>query len=69
MSENKTSPTKVSVALFIAKVGNETQRKDAKTRLALMKKVSGDSVRLWGPTIVAAVDGRRRIAKPLWLQE
>lgn len=47
-----TVPTGASVAKFISAVENETRRKDAKTLLALMKKVTGDKPVMWGPSIV-----------------
>jgi hypothetical protein len=48
----KTKPTAVSVEEFIAKVPNDQRRKDAKTTLALMKKVTGREPKMWGPSIV-----------------
>ncbi len=50
--QNKTAPTAVSVADFIAAVPNETRRKDAKALLALFKKVTGEKPVMWGPSIV-----------------
>lgn len=52
MAENKTQPTKVSAAAFIAKIANETQRADAKTLVKLMQDVTGDKPTMWGPSIV-----------------
>jgi hypothetical protein len=49
---NKTAPTAVSVASFLAAVPNETRRKDAKALLALFKKVTGETPVMWGPSIV-----------------
>ena len=51
-SENKTKPTKVSVTAFINGVENETRRRDAKTLLAMMKKITGEKAKMWGPSIV-----------------
>lgn len=48
----KTKPTAVSVEDFIRAVENETRRKDAKTLLAMMKKVTGERPKMWGPSIV-----------------
>jgi hypothetical protein len=50
--EPKTKTTKVSVKDFIAKVPNETRRKDAQTLLKLFEKVTGWKPQMWGPTIV-----------------
>ena len=52
MAENKTKPTRSSVAAFIGKVANATRREDARTVLALMRKVSGVAPRMWGPSII-----------------
>jgi hypothetical protein len=51
-SKIKTKPTKVSVKAFIAKVPNETRRKDAETLLKVFEKVTGWKALMWGPTIV-----------------
>lgn len=48
----KTKPTDVSVAGFIDAVENENRRKDAKTLLAMMKKVTGEKAKMWGPSII-----------------
>ena len=48
----KTQPTRESVSAFINGVDNETRRKDAKTLLALMKKVTGEKPTMWGPSII-----------------
>lgn len=52
MAETKTKATKVSVKDFIAKVPNDTRRKDAETLLKLFNKVTGWKAQMWGPTIV-----------------
>lgn len=51
-AEVKTRPTAASVDAFLAKVPNETRRKDAGTALALLRKVTGQEPKLWGPSIV-----------------
>jgi len=48
----KTKPTAASVSSFINAVENETRRKDAKTLLAMMKKVTGEKPTMWGPSII-----------------
>ncbi len=50
--ELKTKPTPVSVEDFIARVPNETRRRDAKTLVAIMKKLTGEKPKMWGPSIV-----------------
>ncbi len=51
-SDMVTQPTRASVAKFIDAVENETRRKNAKTLLAMMKKLTGDNPVMWGPSIV-----------------
>lgn len=51
-TDNKTKPTKVSVTAFINGVENETRRRDAKTLLAMMKKITGEKAKMWGPSII-----------------
>jgi hypothetical protein len=52
MPENKTRPTKQSVAAFIDGIADDTQRADAKALVKLMQKVTGERATLWGPSIV-----------------
>jgi hypothetical protein len=52
MASNKTKPTKVSVATFIATIANESQRADAKALVALMQAESGEKPQMWGPSII-----------------
>lgn len=51
-SENKTRPTKASVTAFINTVDNDVRKRDAKTLLAMMKKVTGERPKMWGPSII-----------------
>jgi hypothetical protein len=48
----KTKPTKVSVESHIAAFANEEQRNDAQTLVALMRRVTKQEPRMWGPSIV-----------------
>jgi hypothetical protein len=48
----KTHITKVTPKEFIAKVSNETRRKDAEVLLKLFEKITGWKPKMWGPTIV-----------------
>jgi hypothetical protein len=48
----KTKPTAVRVENFIDAVPNESRKKDARTLLALMKKVTGEKPVMWGPSII-----------------
>ena len=52
MSELKTKPTKVSVESHIAAIANEEQRNDARSLVALMRKVTKQEPTMWGPSIV-----------------
>ena len=48
----KTKPTVQSVTAFINAVENDVRKRDAKTALALFKKVTGEKPKMWGPTII-----------------
>ena len=52
MSELKTKPTKVRAGSYIAAMANEEQRSDARTLVALMRRVTRQEPRMWGPSIV-----------------
>jgi hypothetical protein len=52
MADNKTKPTKLSVAAYIAALTDETKRADAKALVKLMQKATGEKPAMWGPTIV-----------------
>src|SRR5688500_6882004 len=52
MSVLKTKPTQVSVESHIAAIANEEQRHDAQSLVALMRKVTKQEPRMWGPSIV-----------------
>ena len=52
MAENKTKPTNASVKDYIASRANAQQRTDCREFIALFKKVTRHSPRMWGPSIV-----------------
>jgi len=52
MSEPKTKPTEVSAESPIAAITNEEQRNDARTLVALMRRVTRQEPMMWGPSIV-----------------
>jgi hypothetical protein len=52
MSEPKTKPTEVSAGRHVAAIANEEQRNDAQTLVALMRRVTKQEPRMWGPSIV-----------------
>ena len=52
MAENKTQPTAVPAADFIAAVPDPILRADAETVCAMMARLSGEPAMMWGPSIV-----------------
>lgn len=52
MAEPKTKPTGASVDSFLDGVADVQQREDAYRILEIMKEVTGQSPRMWGPSIV-----------------
>lgn len=52
MSAPKTKPVEVSAERHIAAIANEEQRNDARTLVALMRRVTKQEPRMWGPSIV-----------------
>jgi hypothetical protein len=48
----KTKPTGVTAESHIAALANEEQRNDARSLVALMRKVTKQEPRMWGPSIV-----------------
>lgn len=52
MSENKTKPTDVSVDDYVASRADEQQQADCRELMALMKKITRQAPKMWGPSIV-----------------
>jgi len=52
VSAPKTKPTEVSADSHIAAIANDEQRNDAQTLAALMRRVTKQEPRMWGPSIV-----------------
>ena len=52
MVENRTKPTDVSVDDYIASRANDRQLADCRQLMTLLKKVTGQSPKMWGPSIV-----------------
>jgi len=52
MTENKTRPTKVSVADFLKQKAGGERLADCKVLVKLFKEVTGKPARMWGPSIV-----------------
>lgn len=52
MAENKTKPTKVSVAEFLKKKATGDQLADSQELVKLFREVTGAAPKMWGPSIV-----------------
>jgi len=52
MADNKTKPTKRSVAAFINAITDETKRAEAKALVKLMQSATGEKPKMWGPSII-----------------
>jgi hypothetical protein len=52
MAENKTKPTKLSVAEYIDALPDEAKRADAKSLINLMQGATGEKPKMWGPSII-----------------
>lgn len=55
-AELKTNKTGASVDDFISSIEDDQQREESKTILKLMKKVTGDSPKMWGSSIIGFID-------------
>ena len=52
MAENKTKPTDASVDDYIASRASEQQRADCRQLMTLLERVTRQSPKMWGPSIV-----------------
>ena len=52
MAENKTKPTDASVDDYIASRANAQQHADCRELMALFKKITRQTPRMWGPSMV-----------------
>jgi hypothetical protein len=52
MKQNKTKPTKVSVAAFLAKAAAGQRLKDCQELVRLFRELTGKPAKMWGPSIV-----------------
>lgn len=50
--QNKTVATGVSVAAFVASVPDARRRQEADVIIRLMRRISGQQPRMWGPSII-----------------
>jgi hypothetical protein len=52
MAENKTKPTKASVAAYLAAIVDPERRTDCEKLIRMMQKITQQTPRMWGPSIV-----------------
>ena len=52
MAENKTRPTRVSVAAFLKKSAKGQQLEDSQELVTLFRELTGKPGKMWGPSIV-----------------
>ncbi|MGC4074166.1 MAG: DUF1801 domain-containing protein [Nibricoccus sp.] len=52
MAENKTKPTTASIEDYVDSRADDQQRADCKALMALLKKITKQSPKMWGPSIV-----------------
>ena len=52
MAEIKTKATKISVKKFIDAVDDEQKRKDSYVLVDMMKKITKEEPKMWGPSII-----------------
>jgi hypothetical protein len=52
MAENKTRATRASVEDYIASRANDEQRVDCKALMSILKRVTRQPPKMWGPSIV-----------------
>src|ERR1700691_6777659 len=52
MADNKTKPTKKSVAAFINALADPARRADAKALVKVMQSAAGEKPQMWGPSII-----------------
>lgn len=52
MAEAKTKPTAASVDKHLAAVATDAQRADAHSLIALMRRVTREEPKMWGPSII-----------------
>lgn len=51
-AENRTRPTEVSPAEFVAAVGHDTRRADSEVLLGWFEEVTGYTPKMWGPSLI-----------------
>ena len=56
MAQNKTQKTDASVEKFLNNVEHETRRKDGFELLEMMRDITGEPAKMWGPSIIGFGD-------------
>lgn len=62
MAENKTRPTRKSVASYLAAIEDPSRQADCKTIAAMMEELTGAKPKMWGESIVGFGDYRYKYA-------
>ena len=62
MAENKTKPTRRSVASYLADIEDPVRREDCKTIAGMMEELTGSKPKMWGESIVGFGDYRYKYA-------
>jgi len=52
MAELKTTPNSASVKQFIDSIDDDRRRADSRKLLAMMREITGEKAKMWGPSIV-----------------
>jgi hypothetical protein len=52
MAQNKTKPTNASIADYIASRADEQQHSDCRELMALLREITRQTPKMWGPSIV-----------------
>lgn len=52
MAQNKTQATKLKVSEFLASIEDVRKRSDCRELMKLMREVTGNRAKMWGPSIV-----------------
>jgi hypothetical protein len=52
VTENKTKPTKLSVAAFVDAITDEAKRAETKSLVKLLQRATGEKPTMWGPAII-----------------
>jgi hypothetical protein len=52
MAENKTKATEASVEAYLDSRASEQQRADCKTLMSILGRVTNESPKMWGPSII-----------------